>query len=209
MKLIFSSLLLLFITGYAAGKISGDNIQTLKNNIVLLKTDLYNKNIPSISIINETDAVVSELDNEELLKNYSYFKDLYKSNPAADTLLYALNIFSYQFFNDYADKLYPEFMESGKNKIIIFSTRMSCECTMRQSAEFEQAMYTAYTNNPSEFDFLLVDFMTDETIQNNYDISFIPAMIIMDKENKELTRFAAEDDILEKLTNYLSIREIK
>jgi len=92
---------------------------------------------------------------------------------------------------------------AAKVKIILFTASMSCECTLRMCAEYEQAIQKMIKHYEEEIDFEIIDSYADDNLSNKYNISFIPAIIFLDKDNNEFERIVREDDIETKLNNVL------
>lgn len=54
-----------------------------------------------------------------------------------------------------------------------------------------------------EIDFEVIDSYADEKSSNKYQISFVPTIIFLDKENKEVKRIVREEDVEKELNNIL------
>lgn len=107
--------------------------------------------------------------------------------------------------------LHSESLKPSGIKILLFITSMSCECTLKMCAEYEQALRELENLYEEEIDFEIIDSYLDEKQTGKYQVSFVPAIIFLDKENKELKRIIREEDIEIQLNDFLQtyLGEIK
>lgn len=102
-------------------------------------------------------------------------------------------------------KIYEDKAQSGSDraKIILFTTSMSCECTLKMCGEYVKVLQKFRDLYREEIDFEVIDSYADEKSSNKYQISFVPTIIFLDKENKEVKRIVREEDVEKELNNIL------
>lgn len=104
------------------------------------------------------------------------------------------NSLSYNYF-------YQKALKASKQKILVFSTSMSCECTLDMCYHQEAEIQKFCKEN--NFDYAIIDTWEDFEIQQKYKVDFVPTVIILDSENKEIHRFTREENIYSELNRYL------
>jgi hypothetical protein len=107
------------------------------------------------------------------------------------------------------------FFSSDKIKILFFSTSMSCYCTLQmcknQLLDIVNFVSRA-TGCPSsgtrkiirDYELLVLDVFMNNELQKEYDTPFLPAVVVLDKNNKVLFKIEYEEKMIEELKDLLT-----
>jgi hypothetical protein len=190
-------LLALFIVSQSFGN---KNILQLKSEIVKAKLELFDSAFPSEESILYIKNEVEKYGDEELNILFSGFHSLYSNKEnSIDTLLKTMILFSNKFYSDFSQIIFDDLNAQQQKKIILFTTSMSCDCTLKMCSDYEKALHQL-----KDFDFIIVDTFYDEVLWEKFNISFVPVIIILDEENNELTRFVRDEEPNIFLRNFLT-----
>jgi len=199
---------------------SADLLQKTREKIAQINISFLENNTPDKSVINELEKLLSELKDDEILPNsivagkgyknkthqliesFKTFEKFLQSNPEVDTMKKIFRIVNNEFNSLLGNYFLDELKKSSKRKIIIFSTSVSCECTLEMCYQQECEIQELQKRNPGIFDYAVVDCFANFDLQSKYEIGFIPTVIIMDSENNEVKRFVREEKRNE-IVNYV------
>jgi len=87
----------------------------------------------------------------------------------------------------------------AKRKALLFSTSMSCECTLRMCGEYTEALYALKRKMGDDVRILIVDTFRNPKLNSQYKVDFVPVIVVLDETNTELARFVREEQISIKL----------
>jgi hypothetical protein len=221
MKHFQTFLLVLF---FSAGTCFGQYYENVKAGATEYFLSLASKNSSPELLLEQLQSSLNSIDTNKLndwykIDNIVFNKlitDLnnYESelkNISADSALYLFHLWYLQLSNtfyDYANPSFfgerPSFLEQ-RDKIILFSTSMSCYCTMemciKQAAEI---MQFAKTNN---LDYWIIDSYEHSELQIKFETLFAPSVILFDSHNQILTKIEYDDNMFPNLNNFYSQRE--
>ena len=80
---------------------------------------------------------------------------------------------------------------------------MSCECTLEMCYKQETEIQKLQKENPGLFDYAVVDSYSNYDLQNEYEVGFIPTIILLDSNNKELKRFVRSGNLYYRLNTII------
>ncbi len=212
-KVIFQIFLLLGSTGITFAQ-SFELIEKEAEKILVSLSD--NKPADQLSITKLSD-LVSSANGKDSIKYSPQIHD-----QAIDSLVTHLSEFesqskniapdsSFVLFNDWYLHLQNVFYEyekkkyllSGKQKIILFSTSMSCYCTLKmcrqQTADFVKIM----SETPDKYDYWIIDSYWNNELQIEYDTFFSPSVIILDNKNSIINKIEYDEKMISKLSSYI------
>ena len=196
-------------------------IKETREKIAQINLSFLEKNTPNESFVNQLGKLLSELkekkniagsisnENEyknktdNLIKSFKAFEKFYRSKPAVDTLKKVFRGVNNEFNTLFGNYFLDELKNSSKKKIIIFSTSMSCECTLEMCYKQETEIQKLQKDNSGLFDYAVVDCFTNFDLQSKYEVGFIPMVLVMDKKGREVKRFAREENLYSELNKYL------
>jgi len=212
-------ILLSLATLFYANK-SDSLISDTRNQIAEINIFLYSNNYPNAKQLSKLKLSIQNLAksnpkqilnsiksskniSEELNRlagSLEAFELLLESKPQIDSLIKVFRVVNNNFNSTFGNYFYKELLKSTKQKVLIFSTSMSCECTLEICCKQEAEIQKLCKENPAVFDYAVVDCFTNFDLQNKYDVGFIPTVIVMDTKNNEIKRFLREENITNKLT---------
>jgi hypothetical protein len=166
----------------------GKLLNTLKQEKILSKTISANKDY--------------ENEKERLIDSYRTFKVFFQSKPKIDTLKKIFRVVNNEFNSLFGNYFLDDLKRSSKKRIILFSTSVSCECTLEMCYKQEAEIQKLQKENPDLFDYAVVDTWVNSELQQKHDVGFIPTILILDSKNKEVKRFEREENVNE-IINYI------
>jgi|GEM_PF-3105105 hypothetical protein len=202
---------------------SSDLIKETREKISQINISFYENGFPDKSVVSKLDKLFSELKvkniytssnvNEQeykiksnrLIKAFQEFENYYQSKPEVDSLKKVFRNINNEFNSLFGNHFLEELKKSSKKKIIVFSTSMSCECTLEMCYKQEAEIQKLLKENPVMFDYAVVDCFTNFDLQSKYDVGFIPVVLVLDKSGKEVKRFVREENLYSEIKKYLTI----
>jgi hypothetical protein len=201
---------------------SADLIKETREKIAQINISLLRNIEPDKSSVSELEKQLSELKNkiiltnaiidsterknkaEQLIKSFKAFQKFLRSKQKVDTLKKVFRVVNNEFNSLFGNYLLNELINSTKKKIIIFSTSMSCECTLEMCYKQEAEIQKIQKENSDLFDYAVVDCFTNFNLQSKYEIGFIPVALVLDENGKEVKRFVREENLQSELSKYLT-----
>ncbi len=135
------------------------------------------------------------IEKERLIDSYKTFERFYRSKPGVDTLKKVFRVVNNEFNSLFGNYFLDKLNKSSKKKIIVFSTSMSCECTLEMCYKQESEIQKLLKENLKMFDYAVVDCFTNFDLQSKYEIGFIPTVVVLDSNNKEVKRFMRKENL--------------
>ena len=80
---------------------------------------------------------------------------------------------------------------------------MSCECTFEMCYQQECEIQKLQKENPDLFDYAVVDSYSNYDLQSEYEMGFIPAVLLLDSKDKEIKRFVRSENLYKELNTIL------
>jgi hypothetical protein len=185
-------LLLNLLIGYTS-----DKTFIVHENLIAIKSALLNGTMPSSEMIKSLDPETGDENFSRMASSISSFSKMISEGAGKDTLLSVLNIYSDEFYRIYGREIFNQVIDKKETRIILFITTLSCECTIKMCRDYEAAVYKILPEKSGNL--AIIDAYSDDTLTDLYKISFVPVLIILDPENKEIARFTMEENISEKL----------
>ena len=211
---------ILIFTSLIKTEPSADLLKETRKKIAQINISFLGKNTPDKSLINELEKLLSELKNNKILpnsiiagkkhenkigrliKSFKTFEKFFQSKPEVDTLKKVFRIVNNEFNSLFGNYFLDELNESSKKKIIVFSTSASCECTLEMCYQQESEIQKLLKANPDLYNYAVVDCFTNFDLQSKYEVGFIPVVLILESNNKEVKRFVREENVNE-IVNYI------
>ncbi len=206
---------------------SADLIKEMRERISQINILFLKNDYPNNSNIDELDKLLNTLKQEKklpkayltmkdyenekegLIKSFKTFEKFYRSKPVIDTLNKVFRVVNNEFNTLFGNYFLDELKNSSKKKIIIFSTSMSCECTLEMCYKQESETQILLKENSGLFDYAVVDSYSNYDFQNEYKVGFIPTIILIDSNNKELKRFVRDENLYSELNTILKTKAYK
>jgi hypothetical protein len=208
---------LLIFTSLLKTEPSTDLIRETREKFAEINISFLKNNYPEAASINELGNLLNNLKqaNElpkvisvkkdfknrivKLIDYYKTFEKFYQDKPDVDTLKKVFRVVNNEFNTQFGNYFIDELKKFSKKKIILFSTSMSCECTLEMCYKQEAEIQKLLKENPNMFDYAVVDCFTNFDLQSKYEIGFIPTVIVLSSKNKEVKRIVREEHEIEKI----------
>lgn len=168
------------------------------NDLIRLKDLLFQSYDKTVL---ETKYQLSINDFDSLKKHFDEF-ELTIKNISRDSALVLFNQWYLHFSNllyNYADE---KFFSSNKTKLLFFSTSISCHCTLEMCKK--QTIEILNLAKEKNLDYWIVDSFEHNDLQIRYETLFAPVLIVFDGKNKALHKIEYQENMIEKLTDYLN-----
>lgn len=205
MRLIIFILALVFI---AENNTPASDIIKTRDLIAEINISFLEKKYPNEFLVSELKGVLKGLignDSEidRLTEFFNEFENILESKPEVDTLKKIFRAVNNEFNSIYGEYLYNEIISPTGKKIIVFSTSMSCECTLELCYKNEADVQKLRKQKPDLLEYVVVDCFTDSKLQTKHEIGFIPVVIVLDSNSNEIKRFVREENLYSRLSEYL------
>jgi len=218
-------LLLLLIAPHSSfSTLTEERLETVRVQIVALSQTLQNGRKPdqhAVSTLSKSLSVILKTSVDEFPQKakadgkisrrlngldslMERFEKLYSTPLGVDTLRSAIKDLRQSFMNAFAEHFYATGMISKTKKVILFSTSVSCECTLKMCEEQELALYSLQSSNHSRLTVIVVDAFHHYNLQKKHGVAFLPTVIVLDEVNKELTRMERGEQITEKIRSVIN-----
>ncbi|MCX6173946.1 MAG: hypothetical protein NTZ27_04230 [Ignavibacteriales bacterium] len=156
-----------------------------------------------------SDSQKANEKRERLIESFNAFENFFKNNPEVDTLKKAFRVVNNEFNSLLGNYFLDELKKTSNKKIIVFSTSMSCECTLEMCYKQESEIQKLLKDNPGLFDYAVVDCFTNFDLQTKYEVGFIPVVLVMDEKGMEIKRFVRSENLFTELNSLLNTRRNK
>lgn len=192
-------------------------IKEMRERIAQINISFLKNNYPETASINELGKLLNTLKKENelpkaisvkkdfknrivrLIESYRTFEKFYQDKPEVDTLKKVFRLVNNGFNSLFGNYFLDALKKSSQKKIILFSTSMSCECTLEMCYKQEAEIQKLLKENPGLFDYAVVDCFTNFDLQSKYEVGFIPVVLVLDEKGKEIKRFVREELEIEKI----------
>ena len=168
-----------------------------ENDLIKLK-DLLFQSYDKVEFESKYQTSINQFDS---LKNHFNKYESAIKNISKDSALVLFHQWYLHFSNlfyNYADE---RFFSSNKTKLLFFSTSMSCHCTLEMcKKQTIEILNFAKENN---LDYWIVDSYEHNDLQIKYETLFAPSLIVFDGKNKAQHKIEYDENMIEKLTDYL------
>lgn len=201
-------ILILFL--FAVTVFAQDKIDQLRNEISEINISFLHSKLPVENkftglenLLNSFYAdEVPKFETSEIITEFDIFLDSLNQVENIDSLKKTFravnnkfNALSYNYF-------YEKAVNSSKQKILVFSTSMSCECTLEMCYQQETEVQKFCKEN--NYDYAVIDTWEDFEIQQKYNIGFVPTIIFLDSNNTEIKRFTRVENLYPQLSSLVN-----
>lgn len=142
--------------------------------------------------------------NSDSLINHLAEFELELNNISTDSALVLFNQWYLHLSNTFYDYSKEKFFSSQKTKIILFSTSMSCYCTLEMCKEQTIQILKFIRSNNNRFDYWIIDSFEHNELQIEYLTLFAPSVIVFNENNKVLYKIEYEEKMIAQLTDYFN-----
>jgi len=213
-KITFPIILMIFNTGLAdAQYFESINQETERILILLSKGDSLNP-----TDLDELNNFLSSEINIELSESLPDFKshsidsltnqltdfESELQNISTDSAFVLFNDWYLHFQNIFYEYSKEKFFSSHKQKILFFSTSMSCYCTLKMSREQTVELLKFIAENSEKYDYWIIDSYWHNELQIKFETLFAPSVIVFNGNNEVLCKIEYEEKMRAQLTDYFN-----
>jgi hypothetical protein len=138
------------------------------------------------------------------LKNHLLEFESLAKNISVDSAFVLFNDWYLHIQNIFYEHSKEKFFSSPKQKILFFSTSMSCYCTLKMSREQTVELLKFISENKNQYDYWIIDSYWYNELQIEYETLFAPSIIVFNANNEVLYKIEYDEKMLTQLTNYLN-----
>jgi hypothetical protein len=212
-KITFQIIALIFCAGFSQAQYF-ESVEKEAERILISLSDGDSFNNSELNEINdllsskigvavsESFPLIDQISIDRLKSNLSEFESELKS-ISVDSAFVLFNDWYLQFQNMFYEYSKAKFYSSQKQKILFFSTSMSCYCTLKMSREQTVELLEFVSENNEQFDYWIIDSYWYNEMQIEYETLFAPSVIVFDGNNQVLFKIEYEEKMIAQLTDYL------
>jgi hypothetical protein len=213
-KITFPVILLIFITGIANAQYF-ESVEKEAERILISLSD--GDSLNSSELAGLKNLLDSEIDNEvsrsfpnfnsqsiDILKIHLNEFESEAKNIPTDSAFVIFNDWYLHLQNIFYDYSKQKFFSSPKQKILFFSTSMSCYCTLKMSREQTVELLKYVAENIDKYDYWIIDSFWYNELQIEHLTLFAPSVIVFNANNEVLYKIEYEEKMLAELTNYFN-----
>jgi hypothetical protein len=123
---------------------------------------------------------------------------------STDSAFVIFNNWYLHFQNIFYDYSKQKFFSSSKEKILCFSTSMSCYCTLKMSREQTVELLKFVGENSDKYDYWVIDSYWFNELQIEHLTLFAPSVIVFNGNNEVLYKIEYEENMIAQLTDYFN-----
>ena len=180
----------------------------LSDSISINSTELNDlKNLLSSDIdkdFSDLTSVSSQQSIDSLVNHLSEFESELK-NISTDSAFVLFNDWFLHFQNIFYEYSNKKFFSSPKTKILLFSTSMSCYCTLKMSRNQTVELLKFIAENGNNYDYWIIDSYWHNELQIDYETLFAPSVLVFDGNNQVMHKIEYDEKMLSILNDFLII----
>lgn len=215
-KITFPIILVIFFTGIVNAQYF-ESIEKEAEEILISLSDgdtLYSSELSDLKNLLDSFVVksTSEInrDNSSRIDSLKYHLSEFESeskNISTDSAFVLFNDWYLHLQNIFYEYSKEKFFSSSKTKILLFSTSMSCYCTLEMCKKQLVEILKMKRDTGDSYSFLAVDSYWNNDLQLIYETYFAPSVLVFNQSNELILKIEYDEEMIEKLTMFLSGRD--
>lgn len=125
-------------------------------------------------------------------------------NISTDSAFVLYNEWYLHFQNIFYEYSKQKFFASPKTKILLFSTSMSCYCTLKMCRNQTLDILKYVSEITDKYEYWIIDSYWHNELQIEYETLFAPSVIAFDGNNQVLYKIEYEEKMLSLLRDYFT-----
>jgi len=215
-KLTFHIILLIFSTGI----VSAQKFESVEKEAERILISLWDEDSVNLTDLTELKYLLSsDIDKnvsgftpavnqqsiDSLTNHLAEFESELK-NISTDSAFVLFNDWYLHFQNIFYNYSKQKFFASDKTKILLFSTSMSCYCTLKMSRVQTVDLLKFISENTDNYDYWVIDSYWHNELQIEYETLFAPSVIVFDGNNQVLNKIEYEEKMLANLKDFFNYK---
>jgi len=216
-KIFYLFLLFLFCSLDVFGQY--ESIEKEAANVLLVSENKYDSTID----LEKLNNIFSVADKADLEKKYkvsteefdslkNHFAQLVRmttfggsdnNNIPVDSAMYLFNQWYLHLSNTFYEYRKEKFFSSKGTKILLFSTSMSCSCTLELCRKQLIDILHFVKRNNYKYDYWIVDSYEHNELQIKFETYFSPSVVVLNGNNEVLLKIEYEEKMKEELVEFL------
>ena len=177
-----------------AGKVNDIYLNSFNNESI--KPDNIREIQSVLNRIAASDSILSvlQLDKKnisDLINEFSLFEN---ANQHTDSTLKTFYPVYLHFVSAFRQYYKGQFIYSARKKILFFTSSVSCECTVTMCQQQLAAVLRFIQQHNGQYELILEDTWSSSYFKDKFKAGFVPTVIVVDEQNKEIKRFVREDN---------------
>jgi hypothetical protein len=212
-KFIFICLALISLAGSTFGQL----YESIERKAADLLISFSDKNISYLNDIEKLKSTLSGVvkaaepgkysasqnEYDSLINHLSEFESVLE-NISIDSAFVLFNQWYLHLSNTFYQHTKEKFFSSGKIKILLFSTSMSCYCTLKMSREQTVDIFKFIKAGNNAYDYWIIDSFEHNEVQIKYETFFAPSVIVFNGNNDLIYNIEYEEEMIVLLTDYFN-----
>ena len=164
------------------------------------------KNLLSSEIDDEVSKSYTDVNPrsiDSLINHLNEFESEMK-NISTDSAFVLFNDWYLHFQNIFYEYSKGKFFSSPRQKILLFSTSLSCYCTLKMSRDQTVELLKFISENNGQYDYWIIDSFWYNELQIEHLTLFAPSVIVFNGNNEVLYKIEYEEKMLAQLTDYFN-----
>lgn len=190
--------------------ISQNKIDQLRNEISEINISFLNSKLPGENKFTGLENLLnsfyadekSKFETSEIITEFEIFLDSLNQVENVDSLKKTFRAVNNKFNSLSYKYFYQKAVNSSKQKVLVFSTSMSCECTLGMCYQQEAEVQKFCKEN--NYDYAVIDTWEDFEIQQKYKVGFVPTVIFLDSDNTEIKRFTRVENLYPQISSLVN-----
>jgi hypothetical protein len=138
------------------------------------------------------------------LKNHLLEFESLAKNISTDSAFVLFNDWYLHFQNIFYEYSKEKFLSSDKIKILLFSTSMSCYCTLKMSRNQAVELLKFISENKNQYDYWIIDSYWYNELQIEYETLFAPSVIVFNANNEVLYKIEYDEKMITQLIDFFN-----
>ena len=213
---ITSALIILLLNSGIANTRYFESVEKEAERILILLSDSISINSTELNDLqnllssdidkdfSDLTSVSSQQSIDSLVNHLSEFESELK-NISTDSAFVLFNDWFLHFQNIFYEYSNKKFFSSPKTKILLFSTSMSCYCTLKMSRNQTVELLKFIAENGNNYDYWIIDSYWHYELQIEYETLFAPSVLVFDGNNQVMHKIEYDEKMLSLLNDYLII----
>ena len=182
-------------------------ILSLSNDKVFPDTDFidlknfFSEETNNTNLITKYQSAFTSFDS---LKQHLNEFGIERVNVSTDSALTLFVDWYLHFQRTFYKHSKQNFFESPKTKILFLSTSMSCHCTLEMCKKQLVEILKLKRETGDTHSFLVVDSYWNNDLQLKYESFFAPAVLVFNESNELILKIEYEEEMIKRLTSFLS-----
>ena len=194
--------IILILSALSIALFAQNKIEEVRERVAEINIGFLNSLQPSDNQIDDLENLLNSLDNKDInlersVEALNDYRTLLNKENNVDSLKKAFRSVNNKFNSAAYDYFYDKLIRTSEQKILVFSTSMSCKCTLEMCYQQEAEVQKFCKEN--NYEYAVIDAWEDPEIQQKYKVGFVPEIIILKEDNSVMNKFTRNENLADLL----------